>query len=94
MIEGDGNKAQLQQVNELLSLSNQKIQVKDSIISTLDLRIYKLQTNLTFKNEQFDLQKQLTVSLKKELRQEKRKTFFFKITTGLGVITTLMLLSK
>jgi hypothetical protein len=94
LIAGDGAKAQLQQTNLLLSLSNQKLQVKDSIISTLDLRIFKLESNITFKDQQFTLQQELSKKLQQELKTQKTKTFLYQIGTGLGVITTLILLSK
>jgi hypothetical protein len=94
LIAGDGAKAQLHQTNLLLSLSNQKLQVKDSIISTLDLRIFKLESNITFKDQQFTLQQELSKKLQQELKTQKTKTFLYQIGTGLGVITTLILLSK
>lgn len=94
LIEGDGAKSQLQQTNILLGLSNQKLQVKDSIISTLDLRISKLQSSIVFKDEQFELQKELSKKLQQELKTQKDRTLLYQIGTGLGVITTLILLAK
>ena len=94
LIEGDGAKSQLQQTNILLGLSNQKLQVKDSIISTLDLRISKLQSSIVFKDEQFELQKELSKKLQQKLKTQKDRTLLYQIGTGLGVISTLILLAK
>jgi hypothetical protein len=90
----DGLKLQLVQTEELLRLSNDKIMLKDSVISTMDTKILNLQTIISKKDEQFNLERQKSESLIKELKQEKRKGFFYKMGSGIAVITTILFLVK
>jgi len=92
LIEGDGNKLVITDLNKLLDLNKEKIKVKDSVITTLGTKVFNLETIILTKDEQFKLQQELSKKLEKELKSEKRKTFLYKVGTGIGAIATVLLL--
>lgn len=94
LITFDGVKLQLSETEKLLELSDKKIVLKDSVISTLETKVGNLETIITKKDEQFSLERQKSESLLKELKQEKRKGFFYKIGSGIGVAATILFLLK
>ena len=79
LVSYDGLKLELQKTEELLKLSNNKIVLKDNIISNLNEKVINLQTIITKKDEQFSLEREKSESLLKELKQEKQKGFFYKL---------------
>lgn len=94
LVTFDGLKLQLTETEKLLQLSDKKIVLKDSIITTMETKVVNLETIITKKDEQFNLERQKSESLLKELKQEKRKGFFYKIGSGIGVAATILLLIK
>ncbi len=92
LIEGDGNKLVITDLNKLLELNKEKLKVKDSVITTLDKKIVNLETIILTKEEQFKLQQELSAKLVKELKTQKRKTFLYKVGTGIGTVATILLL--
>ena len=73
--------------DDQISLYKQKDSLKDQKISNLELIITK-------KDQQFDLERQKSESLLKELKGQRRKTFLFKVGTFIGVVATSALLVK
>ena len=94
LIKGDGAIIQLEETNKVLKLTNEKIVLKDSIISILNSKIYNLDYIITQKDEQFSLERQKSESLLKELKAEKRKSFLYKIGSYVGIVATSILLVK
>lgn len=94
LVTFDGVQKQLSETQKLLDLSNQKITLKDSVIVTLNNKVVNLETIISKKDEQFGLEREKSESLLKELKQEKRKGFFYKIGSGIAVITTILFLIK
>lgn len=94
LVTFDGVKLQLIQTEELLRLSKEKITLKDSVITNLNNKVVNLETIISKKDEQFNLERQKSESLLKELKQEKRKGFFYKIGSGIGVVATILFLLK
>ena len=94
LVTFDGLKLQLVQTEELLRLSKEKITLKDSVITNLNNKVVNLETIISKKDEQFSLERQKSESLLKELKQEKRKGFFYKIGSGIGVVATILFLLK
>jgi hypothetical protein len=92
LIEGDGNKLVITDLNKLLDLNKEKLKVKDSVITTLGTKIFNLETIIVTKDEQFKLQQELSQKLQKELKSQKRKTFFYKVGAGVGTVATILLL--
>lgn len=94
LVTFDGLKLQLVETKKLLQLSDKKIILKDSIITNIQTKVVNLETIITKKDEQFSLERQKSESLLKELKQEKRKGFFYKIGSGIGVAAIILLLVK
>src|SRR5210317_585310 len=92
LIEGDGNKLVITDLNKLLDLNKEKLKVKDSVITTLGTKIFNLETIIVTKEEQFKLQQELSQKLHKELKSQKRKTFLYKVGAGVGAVATVLLL--
>lgn len=70
-----------------IDLFKQKDQLKDQKIGNLELIITK-------KDEQFGLERQKSESLLKELKGQRRKTFFYKVGSFVGIIMTSLYLLK
>lgn len=94
LVTFDGLKLQLVETEKLLQLSDKKIILKDSIITNMETKVVNLETIITKKDEQFSLERQKSESLLKELKQEKRKGFFYKIGSGIGAAAIILLLVK
>ena len=65
--------------------------LKDDVIASLNSKVLNLETIIETKQEQFDLQQELSGKLEAELRVEKTKSFLYKIGTGVGVVATVLL---
>jgi uncharacterized coiled-coil protein SlyX len=89
LVRYDGIKLQLVQTEELLKLSNDKIVLKDSVITNLNGKIVNLQTIIDKKDEQFSLESEKSKSLEKELKRQKRNTFLWKLGTIAGGVLAL-----
>lgn len=72
----------------------EKIKLKDSVVVSLNSKITNLNTVITTKDEQYRLQQELSKKLEKELKAQKRKTFLYKLGTGVAVVTSLLLVLK
>ena len=95
LIEGDGVKLELLSLQELLKLEQKKVVLKDSVIGNLNSKVINLETIISKKDEQFGLESEKSKQLLKELKREKRKTFFYKIGTyAAGVLGFLYLTAK
>jgi hypothetical protein len=92
LIKGDGALIELEETKKVLSLTNQKLVLKDEIILTLNSKITNLDYIITQKDEQFKLEREKSESLLKELKSEKRKTFLYKVGTIVGVVAVGVLL--
>jgi hypothetical protein len=94
LIKGDGAAIEINELNKVISLKDEQIgyykqkdTLKDQKISNLELIIGK-------KDEQFGLERQKSESLFKELKGQRRKTFFYKVGSFGGIIMTALFLLK
>lgn len=94
LVKGDGTLIELKQTQELLILEQKKVVLKDSVIGNLTIKIVNLESIISKKDEQFGLERQKSESLVKELKREKRKTFFYKLGTYAAGVVTILYLSK
>ena len=94
LIKGDGAILQLEETNKVLKLTNEKLVLKDSIISILNSKVSNLDYIISQKDTQFGLERQKSESLLKELKAEKRKSFLYKIGSYVGIVATGILLVK
>lgn len=92
LVKYDGQVLEIAELNKQLELTIQKVTLKDEIISNLNGKITNLETILQKKDEQFNLERQKSESLLKELKGQKRKTFFYKLSSGAGAVALLALL--
>ena len=89
MVTFDGLKLQLVETNQLLKLSNDKIVLKDSVITNLNGKVFNLEGIIQKKDEQFGLESEKSKSLEKELKRQKRNTFLWKVGTIAGGLLSL-----
>ena len=92
LVTFDGTVLELSETKRLLDLSNSKLLLKDEVITTLNTKVQNLETIITKKDEQFKLEREKSEQLLKELKGQRRKTFFYKVGTfiGAGALTLLL----
>ena len=89
LVTFDGVKLELVETKELLRLSNDKVVLKDSVITNLNDKVVNLQSIIDKKDEQFGLESEKSKSLEKELKRQKRNTFLWKMGTLAGGLLSL-----
>ena len=94
LVKFDGLKLELVQTNDLLKLTNDKLILKDSVITNLNGKVVNLQTIIIKKDEQFSLEREKSLQLQKELKGQRRKTFLYKVGTWIGVGLTTYFIIK
>lgn len=94
LINGDGAKEQLIQVNSLLELEKNKTELRTKEIEILTTKVVNLEKNDLFQAGQLNTASELSEELHRELKAEKRKSFFYKVGTGVGVVLTAILLLR
>jgi len=75
-------------------LEQKKVVLKDSVIVSLNTKVINLETIISKKDEQFGLEREKSDQLQKELKREKRKTFFYKLGTYAAGVFGFLYLSK
>jgi hypothetical protein len=94
LLKGDGAIIELEELQKVIILTNEKISLKDTIIFTLNSKISNLDYIINQKEEQFKLEREKSESLIKEIKAERRKTFLYKVGTYVGIVATGILLVK
>ena len=94
LINGDGAIEELVQVSSLLELERNKAEVRTKEIEILNTKVTNLEKNDLFQAGQLNTASELSKKLHKELKAEKRKSFLYKVGTGVGVVLTAILLLK
>lgn len=95
LVSGDVCKEEIKLVRENLSLTEKKVVVKDGIIKGLEEQKFNLNAIISEKEKQFQLQKDLSDSFKKDLSKQKRTTFMYKALSLIGIATTgILILTK
>ena len=82
------------EANKVIGLKDQQIGLLNQKDSLKDSKINNLEVIITKKDQQFDLERQKSESLLKELKIQKVKTFFYKMGSGVAIIATLLYLTK
>ena len=90
LITLDGLKLQTTETNKLLELSNDKLTLKDSVITSLNSKVLNLEEIVNKQNTQFGLEREKSQSLEVEIQQQKRKTFWWKVATGAGLVLSII----
>jgi len=86
LITGDGAKEELIFTQEKVSLLEQKIVLKDSIIFTLNSKVDNCLYLVGTKDDQLTLSQELITRLQLDLQTEKLKT---KLFSGIGIVTVI-----
>ena len=94
LITGDGAKAELVEANKVIGLKDQQIGLLNQKDSLKDQKINNLEVIITKKDQQFALEREKSESLLKELKGQKIKTFFYKMGSGIALITTVLYIAK
>ena len=95
LVTFDGTLLELNETKRLLELSNGKLVLKDEVITTLNSKILNLETIIQKKDEQFNLEREKSNQLQKELKGQRRKTFLYKVGTFVGIgLTTFLAVSN
>jgi hypothetical protein len=94
LIIGDGAKAELVEANKVITLKDQQIGLLNQKDSLKDQKINNLEVIITKKDQQFALEREKSESLLKELKGQKLKTFFYKMGSGIAIITTVLYIAK
>ena len=94
LIKGDGSILEIKELNKVIVLKDDQLNLFKQKDTLKDQKISNLELIITKKDQQFDLERAKSESLLKELKGQRRKTFFYKIGSFVAVITTSMLLLK
>lgn len=94
LIKGDDAVVEVKELNKVISLKDNQISLMKQKDTLKDQKISNLELIINKKDQQFDLERQKSESLLKELKGQRRKTFLYKVGTFVGVIATSALLLK
>ena len=86
LIKGDGAKQELVLFKEKTTLLEQKIVLKDSIISTLNSKVNNFEIMVNTQKQQLVLSQELSDRLQSDLKKQKIKT---KLTGGIGILAAI-----
>jgi hypothetical protein len=86
LIKGDGAKQELVLFKEKTTLLEQKIVLKDSIISTLNSKVNNFEIMVDTQKQQLVLSQELSDRLQSDLKKQKIKT---KLTGGIGILAAI-----
>ena len=94
LIKGDASQKEVVVLNDVIAQKGIQLTAKDTIIATLNTKIINFESILLTKNQQQSLNTKLNEDLQKALKQQKRRTFLYKVGTGVGAVAVLLLLAK
>jgi len=94
LIKGDGAIVEVKELNKVITLKDEQINLFKQKDTLKDQKISNLELIISKKDQQFDLERQKSESLLKELKGQRRKTFLYKIGSYVAIITTSLLLVK
>ena len=87
LITGDSFKKELSLITTKYSLLENKVILKDSVISNLNFQINNFNSILSTKGSQLEVTQELNNKLKLEIKKQKFKN---KLTAGAGVVAILV----
>ena len=94
LIRYDGAKLEIVELNKTIGLKDQQINFFKEKDTLKDQKIANLGLIINMKDEQFNLERQKSESLLKELKGQRTKTFFYKVGSFLGIMMTSLYLIK
>lgn len=94
LIRYDGAKLEIVELNKTILLKDEQINLFKEKDTLKTEKIGNLELIITKKDEQFSLEREKSESLIKELKGQKFKTGFYKVTSIAGIILSTFLLIK
>ena len=94
LLRYDGAKLEIIELNKVITLKDQQFSFFKEKDVLKDQKIGNLELIISKKDEQFNLERQKSESLLKELKKQRTKTFFYKVGSFVAVISTSLLLLK
>ena len=94
LIKGDAAKKEVVVFNDIIKQQEIQLFKKDTIILTLNKQIVNFESIISTRSNQTNLAQELNAELEKALKKQKRRTFLYKVGTGVGAVVTLILLAK
>ena len=94
LVRYDGQVLEISELNKQIQLYVDKVSKKDEVIVTLESKVVNLETIITKKDEQFNLERQKSEELLKELKGQRRTTFLYKVGTYIRLGSSLFLFLK
>tara|TARA_R110000850_G_C9804376_1_gene450743 strand:+ start:47 stop:454 length:408 start_codon:yes stop_codon:yes gene_type:complete len=94
LIKGDASKQEVITLNDVIAQKGIQLSSQDTIISSLNLTISNYESIISIKQSQESQYVKLSEDLQKALKQEKRRSFIYKVGSGIGAVVTLILLAK
>lgn len=94
LLRYDGAKLEIVELNKVIGFKDQQIDLFKQKDTLKDQKISNLEVIINKKDEQFGLERQKSESLLKELKGQRRKTFFYKVGSFAGIIMTSLYLLK
>jgi hypothetical protein len=94
LVRYDGQVLEISELNRQILLYIDKVSKKDEVIVTLETKVVNLETIVSKKDEQFNLERQKSEELLNELKRQRRTTFLYKVGTYIGIGSSLFLFLK
>jgi hypothetical protein len=94
LIKGDGALQELQQTYLIIENQQNQLAFYQQIDTLKDFKINNLSQIIIRKDEQFELEREKSKSLQKELKQKNTQNTFLKIGIGASILTILANLVK
>ena len=94
LLRYDGTKLEIVELNKVIGLKDQQITLYKEKDTLKTQKIGNLELIITKKDQQFDLEREKSESLLKELKAQRAKTFLYKIGSFVAVISTSLFLLK
>ena len=94
LIRYDGAKLEIIELNKTILLKDEQINLFKEKDTLKTEKIGNLELIITKKDEQFSLEREKSESLTKELKGQKFKTGFYKVTSIAGIVLSTLLLIK
>ena len=91
LIRGDGTKQELSLFKEKFSILEQKVSLKDSVISKLEFKLSNFSDISLTQSQQLNTSNELNKRLKQDLQKQKLKTKMFKYGGGAVILGALVL---
>jgi|TARA_B100001939_G_C16771382_1_gene542806 hypothetical protein len=84
----------MQTMQSILTETNNKLLTQTDLVTNLKSQVNNLELVIGEKDSQLEVSKNLSLELEKALKKSKRRTFLYKLGTGVGAVAVGLLLVK